>query len=171
MLISAIAALTGRGVIGLNGQIPWSLPGDLQRFKRLTLGHTLLMGRATFESIGRSLPGRRTIVLSRQQSLLFPGCDVASSLDEALNLVGGEDEIFICGGEDLYRQALPLTHRLYLTEIDLDVAGDRYFPPFSDGDFEPLYEQCYAEENTYCFRILQRRSCSAVLTQDTLQRI
>ena len=170
MLISAIAALAANRVIGLDGQMPWHLPGDLQRFKRLTLGHTLLMGRTTYDSIGRPLPGRRTIVLSRQPGLTIAGCEVAATLREALRLVA-DKEVFICGGEELFRQALPLTQRLYLTEIDLDSDGDRYFPQFAAADFVPVYEQCYAEEVGYCFRILQRPSCDAELAEDTLQRI
>ncbi len=170
MLISTIAAVTTDGVIGRAGQIPWHLPGDLQRFKRLTMGHTLVMGHRTYLSIGRPLPGRRTIILSRNKELTIPGCDVAESLPQALSLVAC-DEVFICGGEDIYRQALPLTQRLYLTEIDLKCSGDRFFPAFSATDFVSLYQQCYAEELDYCFRILQRPSCQNVLTPDTLARI
>ncbi len=163
--------MTVNQVIGRNGQLPWHLPEDLQRFKRLTLGHALLMGRTTYDSIGHPLLGRRTIVLSRQPGLMIPGCEVAGSLTEALQMVGEESEVFICGGEQLYRQALPLTHRLYLTEIKLDCPGDRFFPDFNPDDFEPLYEQCYVESPEYCFRILQRPACCADLTQETVQRI
>ena len=170
MLISAIAAVATDGTIGHAGQIPWHLPGDLQRFKRLTMGHTLIMGHRTYRSIGRPLPGRRTIVLSRKSDLKIPGCDVAESLPQALSQVVDE-EVFICGGEDVYRQALSLTQRLYLTEVDLKCSGDRFFPPFLATDFVSLYEQCYAEEIDYCFRILQRPACQTELTQDTLSRL
>ncbi len=163
--------MTAQRVIGLNGQIPWHMPNDLQRFKRLTLGHVLLMGRATYDSIGRPLPGRRTIVLSRQPGLIIPGCAVARNFNAALQMIGHSEEVFICGGEELYRQSLPFIQRLYLTEIDLDSPGDRYFPHILSEDFELLYQQCYVEGTECCFRILQRYSCCAALTQETLQRI
>ena len=171
MLISLIVAMARNRVIGRNGQLPWQLPGDLQRFKRLTMGHHLLMGRNTFAAIGRPLPGRRTIVLSRNPALRCPGCTVVGNLQDALALARGEDELFVCGGADIYRQTLPLAQRLYLTEIDLTVPGDSYFPIVPDRDFETLYEECYAEEMNYRFRILQRPSCPVPLAADVKDRI
>jgi len=171
LLISLIVAMARNRVIGSNGRLPWQVPGDLQRFKRLTMGHCLLMGRKTFVSIGRPLPGRRTIVLSRDPGLRIPGCDMVPSLEEALQLAAGEDELFVCGGADVYRQALPLAQRLYLTEIDLEVPGDSYFPALSCEDFETLYEECYAGQTTSCFRILQRPACPVKLTAELKDRL
>ncbi|MFV0463655.1 MAG: dihydrofolate reductase [Nostocoides sp.] len=126
--ITLIAAMAPGRVIGDNGAIPWHVPGELARFKATTLGHTLLMGRATFESIGRALPGRRTIVLTRDLSWHHPGVEVAHSFAEALALAGPGDEVFVAGGGQIYAEALPYAHRMILTEIDQAVAGDTYFP-------------------------------------------
>ena len=132
MRISIIAAIATNGVIGRNGQLPWRLSKDLQRFKRLTMGHTIIMGRRTWESIGRPLPGRKTIVVTRQHDYAVDATNVqiAASLDDALQLAeqGREEEAFIVGGAELYHEALPLVDRLYFTEVAADVNGDTYFP-------------------------------------------
>src|SRR5262245_13659219 len=131
MRISIIAAIATNGVIGRGGKLPWHLSDDLKRFKRLTMGHTIVMGRKTWESIGRPLPGRRTVVLTRQSEYLVPdGVHLASSLDDALDLAesAGDDDAFIVGGEELYRWALPRADRFYFTEVAADVDGDAYFP-------------------------------------------
>ena len=155
MRISLIVAMAANRVIGRAGQLPWHLPGDLARFKRLTMGYPLIMGRKTFESIGRALPGRRTIVLSRQADYRAAGCRVVNGLDEALKLVWDDDEVFICGGEELYRQALPLAQRIYLTELDRAVAGDSFFPEIPE-HFLAIEEQQIEEEERYRFSILVR---------------
>ncbi|HEX9776742.1 MAG TPA: dihydrofolate reductase [Geopsychrobacteraceae bacterium] len=155
MRISLIVAMAANRVIGRTGQLPWHLPGDLARFKRLTMGYPLIMGRKTFESIGRALPGRRTIVLSRQADYRAAGCRVVNGLDEALKLVWDDDEVFICGGEELYRQALPLAQRIYLTELDRAVAGDSFFPEIPE-HFLAIEEQQIEEEERYRFSILVR---------------
>jgi dihydrofolate reductase len=130
--ISIIAAVAENGVIGRDGQLPWRLSGDLRRFKRLTMGHTIVMGRRTWESIGRPLPGRKTIVVTRQKDYRIESQDVvvASSFDEALQAASAnnEDEVFIVGGAELYREAMPRADRLYLTMVKAHVAGDTYFP-------------------------------------------
>lgn len=133
MQISVIAAVATNGVIGRRGALPWHLSGDLQRFKRLTMGHTIIMGRRTWESIGRPLPGRRTIVVTRQHDFCFcvaDGVHIAESLDDALHAaeIAGEDEAFIVGGAQLYQEAVPMADRMYLTEVAADVEGDTYFP-------------------------------------------
>ena len=128
--ISLVAAVARNGVIGDSGRLPWHLPEDLKRFKALTLGHVMIMGRRTHESIGRPLPGRRTIVVSRQAGLAFPGVEVAASLEAAIALAGDVPEIFVVGGGEIYAQALPLAHRLLLTEVDATPGGDAFFPPF-----------------------------------------
>ncbi len=137
MLISLIAAVAANRVIGHQGQMPWTLPGDLQRFRQLALGHHLLMGRATCVSIGRLLPGRKTFVLSRDPVFSLAGCRVFDALEKALEVArnSGETELFVCGGEEVYRQALPLCHRIYLTELMREVEGDRVFPEVPPNEF------------------------------------
>jgi dihydrofolate reductase len=128
--ISLIAALARNRVIGIKNRLPWKLSDDLKRFKALTLGHHILMGRKTYESIGRPLPGRTTVIISRGGFPAAEGCIVAHSIDEAIAACGSDEEIFFVGGADLYRQALPMADRLYLTEIQADVEGDAWFPEF-----------------------------------------
>ena len=130
-------------IIGANGTLPWHLPADLRRFREVTMGHHLVMGRTTFESIGRPLPGRTSIVLSRDPATSFPGAMVAHSLDEAIGLAAGDPEVFVIGGEQVFRAALPIADRILLTEIRLDVAGDTVFPELAPGTWtlvssEPL---------------------------------
>ncbi len=130
MRLSAIVAAASNRVIGAGNQLPWRLSADLARFKRLTMGHTLVMGRKTFESIGRPLPGRTFIVVTRQRDYAPQGVTVAHSVDEALTLAGarGDDEVFIAGGADLYAQTMDRWDRLYLTRIARDFPGDTFFP-------------------------------------------
>ena len=125
--LSAIVAMAANRCIGRDNALPWRLPADLKRFKQLTLGHTLVMGRRTYESIGRPLPGRTTVVVTRQPGYAPQGVRVAHSLEQALVLAEG-DEVFIAGGADLYRQTLERVDRLYLTRIERDYAGDTFFP-------------------------------------------
>ncbi len=115
-------------VIGANGRLPWHLSSDLKRFKALTMGHHIIMGRKTFESIGRLLPGRTTIVITRNPGWKFEGAVVADSLQRALDLASGDSEVFVIGGQEVFREALPLADRIYLTEIDRDFEGDTFFP-------------------------------------------
>ncbi len=128
--ISLIAAVGRGGVIGASGQMPWHLPEDFAFFKRTTMGHPLVMGRATFLSIGRPLPGRRTVVLTRQPSWSAPGTSVAHSLPDALRLAGegGAHEIFVVGGGQVYAEAMPVADRLLVTQVDQAPDGDTYFP-------------------------------------------
>jgi dihydrofolate reductase len=130
MRVSIIAAMSENGVIGHSGRLPWHLADDLKRFKRLTMGHTVVTGRKTWESIGRPLPGRRMVVISRQPNYRPHGAQVVPSLDAALALaeLAGDDEAFIIGGAEIYRLALPRADRLYLTRVHADIAGDTYFP-------------------------------------------
>ena len=125
--ISLIVALGANRVIGRGAIIPWRLPADQQRFKRLTMGRPLIMGRKTHESIGRPLPGRLNIVVTRQDGYTADGCEVVASLDEGLARAG-DGEVFVIGGSDLYRAALPIADRLYLTLVDLSPEGDVLFP-------------------------------------------
>jgi dihydrofolate reductase len=135
MSIAIIAAMSSNRTIGRQGAIPWHLPEDLRRFRELTSGHTLIMGRKTFASIGRPLPGRTTIIVSRQADFTAAGCLTAASLEEAIRLTDPADEVFICGGGDLYRQALPLAARIYLTVINEDISGDTTFPLIPASEF------------------------------------
>lgn len=125
-----VAAVAANGVIGANGKLPWHLPEDLKHFKVLTLGHPLIMGRKTWESLGKALPGRENIVVTRAPGYEAPGASIASSLDGALALCAGEPTVFVIGGGELYSAALPLADGLVLTEIQRDYAGDARFPRF-----------------------------------------
>jgi dihydrofolate reductase len=126
--LTLIVARARNGVIGKDNAMPWKIPGEQAYFKRVTMGHPIIMGRKTWESIGRPLPGRRSIVISRNTALAAPGAEVAPSLDAALARCDGATEAFVIGGAELYRLALPSAHRLLITEIDHDFDGDTYFP-------------------------------------------
>ena len=161
MRISIIAAMASNRVIGRDGKMPWHLPAELRHFKQLTLGKPIVMGRKTFESIGRVLPGRRNIVITRERGWQFQGVDVMHNIDDALEAAGNAQEIVIIGGAELYRQMLYRVQRLYLTLIDADIEGDTYFPPFNweewqrvDKSYRPVDEKnAYAME----FLILDRK--------------
>ncbi len=125
-----VAALASNGVIGANGRLPWHLPEDLKHFKSLTMGQPVIMGRRTWESIGRALPGRRNIVVTRQPGFVAPGAQVAASLEESIALCASATRAFIIGGAELYAAALPIADALELTEIDAAFDGDTKFPAF-----------------------------------------
>ena len=129
--ICLIAALATNRVIGKNNALPWHLPADLKRFKALTMGHPVVMGRKTYASIGKPLPGRHNLVITRNCDYSAPGCDVVHSLDAALAACRGAQEVFIIGGAELYRESLPRAHRLEFTEIHAEFEGDASFPQFS----------------------------------------
>lgn len=155
MTVSLIAAVARNGVIGRAGALPWRLPEDLKRFKRLTLGHPVVMGRKTFASIGKPLPGRDSIVLSRDPAFRPAGARVARSLEEALALAGS-GEVFVIGGEAVYREALPRADRLYLTLLDRDFEGDARFPDYDDAAFRELSRESFAEPLPHAFVVLER---------------
>jgi dihydrofolate reductase len=156
MGISIIAAMSRNRVIGRGGAIPWKIPEDLRRFRELTLGHTVIMGRRTFESIGRPLAGRRNIVVTHQQNYSREGIVVVHSLAEAFKSSGTDGELFICGGSEIYRQALPLCSRIYLTLVDLDIEGDTYFPLVPDDDFRELSREIISACPSAQFIILEK---------------
>lgn len=137
-MVSIIAAVARNRVIGSKGEIPWDIPADRRRFRELTMGHPLVMGRKTFEGIGAALPGRRCIVLSRQEGYDAHGCTVAGSLEEALSLCREDDEVFIAGGAEVYRQAFPLAERLYVSHVGVDPDGDALFPAIPETEFREL---------------------------------
>ncbi|HZS67180.1 MAG TPA: dihydrofolate reductase [Burkholderiales bacterium] len=128
--IYLVAAVAANGVIGRTGQLPWHLPEDLRHFKRLTLGHPIIMGRRTWQSLGGLLPGREHIVVTRTPGYEAAGAAVAGSLDAALALCAGEPVVFVIGGRELFAEALPLAAGLVITEIHRDYQGDTWFPPY-----------------------------------------
>jgi|SRR5690625_1204377 len=158
-MISLIAAMGNNRVIGLNNDMPWHLPKDLAHFKKITTGHTIVMGRKTYESIGRPLPNRKNIILTRQASLRFPEeVMTVSSLETVLkwNEENPEKEIFIIGGGNLYKQALPYADRLYLTEINEDFDGDTFFPAFDKLEWDVVDETIGERDinNPYDFKFI-----------------
>lgn len=137
--IAIVVAVSRNGVIGRDGGLPWHISSDLQRFKAITMGKPIIMGRKTWESLPRKpLPGRQNIVITRQKNFVADGAWVAADLHAAIALAGGADEICIIGGGDIYRQALPLTERLYLTEVDMDVEGDTHFPDLDPNEWREV---------------------------------
>lgn len=142
MRISIIVAVSENGVIGRGGALPWHLSNDLRRFKEITMGHTAIMGRRTWESINRVLPGRRMVVVSRRSGyrIDIPDVHVAPSLDDALEIANsaGDDEAFIIGGAELYRAALPAATRLYMTRVHAHVTGDTFFPAVTWDDWNQV---------------------------------
>jgi dihydrofolate reductase len=160
MKLSIIAAMAGNRVIGRNNRLPWKLPADLKRFKTLTMGHYLLVGRKTYESIGRPLPGRTMVVITRQENYASSGVCVAHSFEEALQMAAGNEEIFIAGGAQIYEQALPRADRLYLTRIHGAFQGDTYFPRFDESKWRLISrtDREADEENSYpCSFLLYER--------------
>lgn len=136
MHISLVVAMAADRVIGKNNAMPWHLPSELKYFKEITMGKPIVMGRRTYQSIGRPLPGRHNIVLTRQQVELSPEVSVVASIDEALQVAGHVEEVMVIGGGEIYRQFLPLATRLYITQIDLNVDGDTRFPEY-DSPHQP----------------------------------
>lgn len=163
-MISLIVAMTERQVIGLNNRLPWHLSEDLKRFKRLTMGKSILMGRKTLESIGKALPGRRNLVLTRDsRQISIPGVEIFSDWPEALAAMQQEPETFVIGGREIYALAWPHIRRLYLTLIHKDFPGDTYFPTFDlEREFEILEREPHAHpidpEFTYTFIVAQRKT-------------
>jgi dihydrofolate reductase len=140
MRISLIVAMARNRVIGRGGTMPWHLPADLQRFKQLTMDKPIIMGRKTFEALGRILPGRRHIVISRRQDYQAPGAEVVKDFDAALAVAqkATSGEVFVIGGSEIFREALPRTDRLYMTLIDADIEGDTWFPTLKASDWQEV---------------------------------
>lgn len=158
--ISLIVAVASNWVIGRENALPWRMPADLRRFKQVTMGHTLIMGRKTYESIGRPLPGRRTVVVTRQTGWQADGVQVFQSLGEALAAASGESEVFVAGGGEIFHELLPQADRICLTRIDAPFEGDTYFPPFDETAWKIVEEEHHESdaENPYAFtfQILDR---------------
>jgi len=150
--ICVIAALAANGTIGKDNALPWRLPADLKHFKELTLGHPVVMGRKTYESIGKPLPGRRNLVISRNRGYSAPGCEVVHSLDTAIAACLGTQTLFVIGGAELYREALPRAHRLELTEIHAEFDGDAVFPEYRKDEWREVRREIHDKETGIPFR-------------------
>jgi len=150
--------------MGRDGDLPWHLPADLKRFKKLTTGHSIIMGRKTFESIGRPLPKRRSIVLSQTPSFQPEGTEVAASLDEALKLARTDEEVFVIGGARVFAEALPIADRLYLTRVHADIEGDVFFPEIEDKAWQLTLTQRHESDarHAFPFSFLNYRSRQSV---------
>ena len=167
MTIALIVAASQNNVIGRNNELPWHLPGDLQYFKTMTLGKPVIMGRKTFESIGRPLPGRDNIVISRQTDYAAKGIEVVSSLEQAIalgkniNLINGIQEVMIIGGAQIYEKSLDLADRVYLTRVQCKVEGDAYFPALDDDEWQEIArEDITAKESNpfdFSYLVLERK--------------
>jgi dihydrofolate reductase len=147
MRVSFIVAMTRDGVIGRGGGLPWRLSADLQRFKSLTMGHHIVMGRKTYESLGRPLAGRAAIVITRQPDYILPfGGQIAGGLEEALESCRGDEEPFVIGGGEVFREALPRADRLYVTWVATEVKGDTYFPPWNPADWRLVQSERHSAD-------------------------
>jgi dihydrofolate reductase len=156
--ITLVAAVARGGVIGREGTIPWRLPEDLERFKELTTGHAVVMGRRTWDSIPerfRPLPGRRNVVVTRNPEWSARGAERAGSLEDALHLLEGESRAYVIGGAEIYAAALPLADELELTEIDLDVEGDTHFPPVDPAEFREAARESHASADGTSFSFVR----------------
>ena len=160
MKISMIVAASTNGVIGMDGGLPWHLPEDLRRFRELTMGKPIIMGRTTHESIGRVLPGRTNIVLTSNPNYNAPGCEVATRLDQALAFAGEADEVMIIGGAYVYQSFLPMTERIYLTRVRANIDGDAYFPELDPDEWTVRSKQEFPvtddRDYGFSFQILER---------------
>jgi len=159
--ITIIVAYAANRVIGKDGNIPWHLSEDLKRFRRLTMGHHIVMGRKTWESIGRLLPGRKHIIISRKPGYDVPGATVVDSVDAAIAAARGGSEIFVIGGEEIFRLVLPIADRILATEINRDYEGDTYFPELEEGIWRETAREKREDAASglrYCFVTLERRA-------------
>ena len=163
-MISIIVAVSANNVIGAQGDLPWHLSDDLKRFKAVTMGKPIVMGRKTWESIGRALPGRQNIVITRRQDFVADGCDVVHSVDEAMSAAGNVDEIMVIGGSEVYEVFLPATQRMYLTRVHADVDGDAFFRAVEEDEWQLVSEETQSaderNEFDYSFRIYERTNYS-----------
>ncbi|MGW8248613.1 MAG: dihydrofolate reductase [Acidiferrobacterales bacterium] len=154
-MISIIAAMDDNRLIGSNNDLPWHLPADLQRVKQLTTGHSIILGRKNYESIGRPLPGRRNIVITRNPDFEAPGCVVVNSIKAALEAAAGDD-VFIFGGARIYEQMFDLAERMYLTKIHAAFEGDTWFPEYNSADWREIERQDFNadEKNPYDYSFI-----------------
>jgi dihydrofolate reductase len=153
--ISIIVAMSENSVIGLNNQLPWHISEDLKNFKKTTLNHCVIMGRKTYESIGKPLKDRRNIVISRSKSLLIDGVEVVNSLDKAISIVDDSSEIFIIGGEQIYTISLPIATHLYVTKVNGDYNGDAFFPDYIQDEWKEIAREDLISESSLKFSFLK----------------
>lgn len=158
MIISLIAAMGKNRVIGKDNSLPWKLPEDMKRFKKLTLGKPVIMGRKTFESIGKPLPDRKNIILTKDKNYRAEGCIIAHSADNALKAAKTGKEIMIAGGEQIFREFLPKASRMYLTFIDKDFEGDAHFPKYNQAEWKETKREEHQNDYSYSFVDLERTS-------------
>lgn len=160
MNINLIVAMTPQRVIGINNQLPWHMSADLQYFKKTTMGKPIIMGRKTYQSIGKPLPGRKNIIITRDKNFNSLGCEIYHSLDQAFSAFSEHSEIFVIGGAELFQQTLSLAQKLYITYVYTDLAGDAYFPEWSKEEWQELCNEKHSadEKNpyAYAFVILER---------------
>ncbi len=161
MTLSLIIAVSNNGVIGANGTLPWHLSDDLRRFKRLTIGHAIIMGRKTFQSLGRLLPGRTSIVVTRDPTYDGGGALVAHSLEQAIQMAAGDNEGFVIGGAEIYRQALPHADRIYWTRVHATVEGDTFFEDLPEDQWtqvaEERHDADHRNDHAYSFLLYERQ--------------
>lgn len=159
MSLSIIVAMAADNVIGVDNQLPWHLSADLKYFKAVTMGKPIIMGRKTFQSIGRALPGRRNIVITRDQAWSADGVDVVHAPESALEAVSDVPEAMVIGGAEIYRAVLPLVDKLYVTEVALDVAGDAFFPDINAAEWREVSRDSHAADGDqpgYAFVVYER---------------
>lgn len=161
MKISIVAAIAKNRVIGKNNRLPWRLPRDMQHFREVTTGKPVIMGRKTFESIGKALPGRKNIILTRDSNFRAEGCVVVHSVEEALAAAEGTQEIMVIGGAEIYKAFLPRAERMYLTEIHADFEGDTYFPEYDPDEWQEKERQDFPADTEnpyqYSFVVFERK--------------
>jgi dihydrofolate reductase len=169
-VISLLVAMGKNRVIGAKNAIPWHLPNELKLFKNLTMGHHIVMGRKTYESIKRLLPGRTTVIVTRQNNYVVPGAIVTHSIDEALEACRGDDEIFVIGGADLFRDTLPIADRIYLTVVDAEPEGDTFMPHFEMGEWREVSAASFPadERHAHAYRavVLDRNAAAAAFSRN-----
>lgn len=155
-MVSLIVAISKNNVIGNNGIMPWKIKGEQKRFKELTTGKTIIVGRKSFQEIGKPLPNRKTIIISTTENIVTDNCTTVKSLVEAFNLAKDEEEIFIAGGGQVYKEALPYADKIYITIIDKIVEGNVYFPEINKEDFIKTYEERIDGEIPYTYYTYER---------------
>jgi dihydrofolate reductase (trimethoprim resistance protein) len=156
-MISLIVAVAKNNVIGNNGIIPWKIKGEQKRFRELTTGKTIIMGRKSFEEIGRPLPNRKTILISNTQHIESENCTTVKSLFEAFDLVKNENEVFVAGGGQVYKDSFPFADRIYITVIDKIIDGNVFFPEICKDDFVKIYEERIDGEIPYTYYTYEKR--------------
>jgi dihydrofolate reductase len=152
--LSLIVAIAHDGVIGVNNTLPWHLPEDLKRFRALTMGHHIIMGRKTYESLNRLLPGRTTVIVTRNTGYCVEGARIANSLQDAISQSAGDEEVFLIGGAELYSEGLEQADRLYITEIEASFSGDAFFPTIDYSQWKQVEEERHVSANGLIYRYL-----------------